>query len=159
MQKQCSEVEFEVRYAETDQMGVVHHANYLIWYELARTRFCAESGKPYPEIEALGYFMIITQAQQDYRLAACYGDTVRVRCWLDWVASRSLQFGYQVLRGDKILSNGYTRHLWVKRESRRPSSMPESLRETFLKLAGQTGFSGPENNNSQNKLREKVLCR
>ena len=143
--KQRSEVEFEVRYAETDQMGVVHHANYLVWFELARTRFCADAGKPYPEIEALGYFMIITQAQQDYRLAACYGDTVRVSCWLEWVASRSLQFGYQVRRGEQILTTGHTRHLWVKRESRRPCSMPESLREPFLKLANQTTFTSREN--------------
>ncbi len=142
--KKRSEVEFEVRYAETDQMGIVHHANYLIWFELARTRFCADGGKPYPEIEALGFFMIITQAQQDYRLAACYGDTVKVSCWLDWVASRSLQFGYQVMRGEQVLSTGYTRHLWVKRESRRPCTMPESLRETFLKFADQTTFQGPE---------------
>ncbi len=144
--KQSSEVEFEVRYAETDQMGIVHHANYLIWFELARTRFCAEAGKPYPQIEELGYFMIITQAQQNYRQAAQYGDSVRVICWLDWVASRSLQFGYQVLRDEQILTSGYTRHLWVKRESRRPCSMPESLRETFLKLADQTAFMQRENN-------------
>ena len=142
--KPHAEVDIEVRYAETDQMGIVHHATYLVWYEVARTRFCAEAGTPYPEIEALGYFMIITQAQQDYRLAACYGDTLRVTCWLDWVNSRSLQFGYQVKRGDALLSTGYTRHLWVRRESRRPCSMPESLRETFLELAGQSGFKGPE---------------
>ncbi len=107
--KKRSEVEFEVRYAETDQMGIVHHANYLIWFEQARTRFCTEAGQPYPEIEALGYFMIITQAQQDYKLAACYGDTVKVSCWLDWVASRSLQFCYKVVRGEQVLSTGYTR--------------------------------------------------
>jgi acyl-CoA thioester hydrolase len=133
-----------VRYAETDQMGVVHHANYLIWFELARTRFCAENSKPYPEIEALGYFMIITRAQQDYRLAACYGDSVRVSCRLDWVASRSLQFVYQVWRGEQLLTTGFTRHLWVKRESRRPCTIPECLRESYLKLAGQTTFIRPE---------------
>jgi len=142
--RKSSEVEFEVRYAETDQMGIVHHANYLIWFELARTRFCAEAGTPYPQIEELGYFMIITQAQQNYRQAATYGDSVRVACWLDWVASRSLQFGYQVMRGEQILTSGYTRHLWVKRESRRPCSMPEKLRDTYLKLADQTTFIQPE---------------
>jgi hypothetical protein len=68
--KARAEVEIEVRYAETDQMGIVHHANYLVWFEVARTRLCAEGGIPYPQIEALGYYLIITQAQQDYRLAA-----------------------------------------------------------------------------------------
>jgi len=143
-----SEVELEVRYAETDQMGIVHHANYLVWFELARTRFCLDAGKPYPEIEALGYFMIITRAQQDYLLAAAYGDRVRVSCWLDWVASRSLQFGYRVSRGEQVLNTGFTRHLWVRRDSRRPCSFPESLRETFLQCAEQTKFVGPDNRNS-----------
>lgn len=138
--KPCAEVEIEVRYAETDQMGIVHHANYLVWFEVARTRLCAEGGIPYPQIEALGYFLIITRAQQDYRLAAHYGDRVRVSCRLDWVASRSLQFGYQVHRGEQLLASGYTRHLWVKRESRRPCSLPESLRATFLQLADQTNL-------------------
>jgi acyl-CoA thioester hydrolase len=138
------EVDIDVRYAETDQMGVVHHATYLVWYEVARTRFCAEAGHPYPEIEALGYFLMITRAQQEYRQAARYGDTVRVSCWLDWVASRSLQFAYEVGRGAEVLSTGSTRHLWVRRESRRPCSMPESLRATFLELAGQATFKGPE---------------
>ncbi|MGK2905058.1 MAG: acyl-CoA thioesterase [Desulfuromonadales bacterium] len=156
--KQRTEVEFEVRYAETDQMGIVHHANYLVWFEVARTRFCVEAGKPYPEIEALGYYMIITRAQQDYRLAACYGDTVRVACWLDWVASRSLQFSYRVSHEAQLLSTGYTRHLWVKRESRRPCSMPESLRDTFLKLAEQAAFKGPEKRTPDNDSEEKMLC-
>jgi acyl-CoA thioester hydrolase len=156
--KHSVEVEFEVRYAETDQMGIVHHANYLIWFELARTRFCAEAGKPYPQIEALGYFMIITRAQQDYRLAAHYGDTVRVACWLDWVASRSLQFGYRVTRDDQLLTTGSTRHLWVHRESRRPCSMPESLRATFLEIAEQTTFKGPEKNRPESDSKEKMLC-
>lgn len=141
--KQSSEVEFEVRYAETDRMGIVHHANYLVWFELARTRFCSDAGMPYPQIEELGYFMIITQAQQNYRQSATYGDTVKVACWLDWVASRGLQFGYRVSRGEQVLTTGYTRHLWVKRESRRPCSMPEVLREPYLALAHQTTFIQP----------------
>ncbi len=146
--KQHAEVELEVRYAETDQMGIVHHANYLVWFELARTRLCLEAGKPYPQIEDLGYLMIITQAQQNYRLAARYGDQIKVIGWLDWVSSRSLQFGYQVKREEQILSTGYTRHLWVKRESHRPCRIPASLRETFLSLADQTEFTGPENRDS-----------
>ena len=147
--KPRAEVEIEVRYAETDQMGIVHHANYLVWFEVARTRLCAEGGIPYPQIEALGYFLIITQAQQDYRLAAHYGDNIRVSCWLDWLASRNLQFGYQVHRGEQLLASGHTRHLWVKRKSRRPCSLPESLRETFLQLADQTSLQNRDNDSQK----------
>lgn len=141
--KRSVEVAIEVRYAETDQMGVVHHANYLIWYELARTRFCLETGTSYPEIEALGYFLIITQAQQNYRLAAHYGDTVKASCRLDWVTRRSLQFGYEVRRADQLLSTGYTRHLWVRRSDRRPCSMPQELVENYLALADQKTMREP----------------
>ncbi|WP_020678316.1 acyl-CoA thioesterase [Geopsychrobacter electrodiphilus] len=128
---QLSSIELEVRYAETDQMGIVHHANYLIWFELARTRFCREAGLPYPDIEALGYLMIITQAQQNYRLAARYGETIRVSCQLDWTNKRRLQFGYRVERGDQLLTSGHTQHLWVKREGMRPCSLPENIQKFF----------------------------
>ncbi len=153
-----SEVELEVRYAETDQMGVVHHANYLVWFELARTRFCLEGGMPYNEIEDLGYLMIITQAQQDYRAAARYGDTLKVSCWLNWVTGRSLQFGYMVSLGDQILTNGSTQHLWVKKENMRPCRLPESLQERFLQLADQTEFANIENNDSAIDVQEKMTC-
>lgn len=54
-------VDVEVRYFETDQMGVVHHVNYLVWFEVARTELCARSGHPYPEIELLGYRLMNTE--------------------------------------------------------------------------------------------------
>ncbi|TYO99407.1 acyl-CoA thioester hydrolase [Geothermobacter ehrlichii] len=123
--------EFEVRYAETDQMGVVHHANYLVWFELARTRFCAEAGLPYPEIEARGYLMIITRAEQDYRRAARYGDRIRASCRLDWFNRRSLQFSYRIERGDELLTTGITRHIWVRRDSLRPCRLPDELHNRF----------------------------
>ncbi len=61
------QIEIEVRYAETDQMGVVHHANYLIWFEHARTQLCLESGLHYAEIERAGYYMIVIGAENQYR--------------------------------------------------------------------------------------------
>ena len=57
----------EVRYAETDQMGIVHHANYLVWFEQARTRLCSEAGLHYSEIEKRGYLLLVTGAQLSYR--------------------------------------------------------------------------------------------
>lgn len=139
--KARSAVDVDVRYAETDQMGIVHHANYLVWFELARTHYCTVAGSPYQEIEKLGYFLIVTKAQQEYRLAARYGDRLEITCWLDWVASRSLQFGYEVRRGNELLSKGFTQHLWVERGTMRPCSMPDSLRKTFIGLAGQDAFT------------------
>ncbi len=129
-------VEVEVRYAETDQMGVVHHANYLVWFELARTRLCRESGFHYADIERLGYLLMVTGAELRYRRGAHYGDTVGVVCWLERMSSRGLRFAYEVRRGDDLLAEGATEHLWVDKASGKPCRTPEALREPFARLAG-----------------------
>lgn len=127
---QC-EVEIDVRYAETDQMQLVHHANYLIWFELARTELCDRAGLHYSEIEQNGYYMVVTQAEVKYRQAARYGDSVRLVCWVDRVGSRGMQFAYEAKRGDELLATGQTHHVWVARETGRPCRMPEFARPYF----------------------------
>lgn len=129
-------VEVEVRYAETDQMGIVHHANYLVWFELARTRLCAASGTSYPEIERGGHLLVVTRAELDYRQSARYGDTVSVRCHLADMASRQLTFAYEVTRDGEVLVRGRTEHVWVDAASGRPCRIPEPLRGPFAALAG-----------------------
>jgi acyl-CoA thioester hydrolase len=128
--------EIEVRYAESDQMGVVHHANYVVWFELARTRLCAESGYHYADIEKMGYLLMVTSVQASYRKPARYGDTVQVVCWNDRLGSRGLHFAYEVRKGDEVLVTGATEHIWVETATGRPCRMPEPLREPFRKLAG-----------------------
>src|SRR6188472_200432 len=86
----------EVRYFETDQMGVVHHANYIVWCELARTRLCLEAGFHYAEIEKRGLLLLVTGVQLSYRAPARYGDTVRAACWVERVGSRGLSFEYRI---------------------------------------------------------------
>ncbi|MEA2564145.1 MAG: acyl-CoA thioester hydrolase [Acidobacteriota bacterium] len=130
------ETEIEVRYAETDQMGVVHHANYVIWFELARTRLCASSGFHYAEIEKMGYLLMVTGVQASYRRPARYGDTVQVVCWNDRLGSRGLHFAYEVRKGDEVLVTGATEHIWVETTTGKPCRMPEQLRDPFRRLAG-----------------------
>jgi len=129
--------EIEVRYAETDQMGVVHHANYVVWFELARTRLCAMSGFQYAEIERLGYLLMVTGVEVRYSHPARYGDTVQVTCWGDRLASRGVHFAYEVRRGDDLLARGRTEHVWIDGSSGRPCRTPEPLRAPFARLAGQ----------------------
>lgn len=131
-----SETEIEVRYAETDQMSVVHHANYVVWFELARTQLCAMSGYRYSEIEKLGYFLMVTGVEISYRRPARYGDTVRVVCWGDRLGSRGVRFAYEVRKGDELLVTGATEHIWVERSTGKPCRTPEPLREPFRRLAG-----------------------
>lgn len=129
--------EIEVRYAETDQMGVVHHANYIVWFELARTHLCAMSGFRYAEIERLGYLLMVTGVELRYRRPARYGETVRVICWGERLASRGVHFAYEVRREDELLASGRTEHIWIEAASGRPSRMPEQLRAPFERLAGR----------------------
>jgi len=128
-------VPIEVRYAETDQMGVVHHANYLVWFEVARTRLCAEAGSHYAEIERQGHLILVTGAALSYRGAAHYGDLLEVGCRLDRLGSRGLRFAYRVLREDEILVTGTTEHVWVDAAMRRPQRIPDPFSEAFRKLA------------------------
>jgi len=130
------ETEIEVRYAETDQMGVVHHANYVVWFELARTRLCAASGFHYADIEKMGYLLMVTGVQASYRRPARYGDTVKVACWNDRLGSRGLHFAYEVRKGEEILVTGATEHIWVETATGKPCRMPVAIREPFRRLAG-----------------------
>ena len=129
-------VDVEVRYAETDQMGVVHHANYIVWFELARTQLCALSGFHYADIEKMGYLLMVTGVEVSYRRPARYGDVARVICWNERTASRGLRFAYEVRKGEELLVTGATEHLWIDAATRRPCRIPEPLREPFRKLAG-----------------------
>ena len=129
-------VDVEVRYAETDAQGVVHHSNYIVWLELARTALCRHSGYSYAEIEAMGFQLVVTGVQLRYRIGARYGDTVQVRCVLGKFKSRGLVFTYEVRRGDELLAEGETDHVWVSRDTGRPCRVPKPLEDEFRRIAG-----------------------
>ncbi len=131
-----TQIDVEVRYFETDQMGLVHHANYLVWFELARTDLCARSGYHYADIERIGYRLLNIELQVRYRKPAHYGETVSVTCWIEDLASRAIRFAYEVRRDDELLVTGSTQHLWVEATSNHPCRTPEELRQPFRKLAG-----------------------
>lgn len=135
------EVPIEVRYAETDGMGLVHHSRYLVWLEVARTRLCSETGYHYAEIEAMGTLLVVTRADLSYRQGARYGETVLVRCRLGRLASRGVSFDYEVRRGKDLLLTGTTEHIWVDAKTRRPCRIPEVLRPGFEALRGQVTTS------------------
>ena len=93
-----SAVHTRVNYSETDQMGFVYHANYLIWMDMARTEHLRERGVSYKELEAQGIYLAVTDVRIRYRQPARYDDLVRVRCWVKGRASRRVIFGYAVER-------------------------------------------------------------
>lgn len=93
-------VEFRVRYAETDQMGVVYHANYLVWCEIGRTELLRALGTSYAEIERGGVLLAVADASIRFHASARYDNLVRVDTWLEEVRSRTVNFRYEITRLD-----------------------------------------------------------
>jgi acyl-CoA thioester hydrolase len=95
-------VELRVRYPETDQMGVVYHAHYLVWCDVGRTELIRRlHGKPYAELERdEGLFLAVADASLRYHAPARYDDLVRVETWVEEVRSRTVTFGYLITRAE-----------------------------------------------------------
>jgi acyl-CoA thioester hydrolase len=91
-----SETLVRVNYSETDQMGVVYHARYLVWLDVARTEHLRRSGMSYRELEATGLRLAVSEVAVRYRQPARYDDPIRIRCWVREAASRRVDFGYAV---------------------------------------------------------------
>lgn len=109
------ETNFPVRYAETDAMGVVHHASYLVFFEEGRSQFMRDKGKDYAAIEAEGYRLPVTEVGVRYVGSLRYGDRVKIRTWIEENRSRRLSFAYEVVDSNngKVLVSGFTRHIWT----------------------------------------------
>lgn len=85
-----------VNYSEVDQMGVVYHARYLVWLDVARTEHLRQTGLSYRDLEELGFRLVVGDASLRYRRPARYDDPVRIRCWVRDLRSRRVSFGYAV---------------------------------------------------------------
>src|SRR5438067_3422551 len=111
-----------VRYKETDQMAIAHHANYVVWFEIGRTDLCREAGFPYREIEERGLILVVTEVICRYRIPYRYDDEVLIRTTISEAASRRMKFAYELLdgAGERLHATGMSSHVWVSRETRRP---------------------------------------
>ncbi|WP_426452065.1 acyl-CoA thioesterase [Paenibacillus sp. S-38] len=110
--------EVRVRYEETDQMGVVYHANYLTWFEIGRTEMIRSLGMPYQTLEARGLLLPLTDAEMKFRLPARYDDWITIRVRVSEFSSLRLTFECEIRRGTELLVTGRTKHVWVNREWR-----------------------------------------
>jgi acyl-CoA thioester hydrolase len=92
--------ELRVRYAETDQMGVVYHANYLVWCEIGRTDFIRRAGRSYADLEREGVLLAVSDASLRFHASARYDDSISVYTSLSSVGSRGMSFSYRIVRAD-----------------------------------------------------------
>lgn len=110
--------QIEVRYAETDMMGVVYHGSYLPWLEVARTALLAAEGLPYRELEAQGYFLPVIEVNMRYHKPARYADTVAIRAAIREKPAIRLRIDYELFRGAEKLASGHTVHVFIDKEGR-----------------------------------------
>lgn len=120
MPKDIAETTFRVRYAETDQMGIVHHASYVVWLEEGRSNWMRAHGSSYAQFEREGLLLAVSDLNVRFKQAARYDQPVTVRCWVEQVRSRQLQFSYEIVdpaTGD-IFVTAYTRHVCLDRDGK-----------------------------------------
>jgi acyl-CoA thioester hydrolase len=130
-----SETRFRVRYAETDQAGVVYHSNYLIWFEVGRVELCRDYGFNYRDMETEADALLpVIEARVSYRAPARYDDEIVVRTRIIELRSRLIGFAYEILRANDgtLLAEGQTRHVVMNREGR-AKSLPEKYAEMMKK--------------------------
>ena len=131
--------EFRVRYAETDQMGVVYHANYLVWCEVGRTDLIRDVGMPYARLEEQGVLLAVAEAGMRFHASAKYDERIRVETTVSDVRSRSVTFEYRIFNADTDarLVSAHTMLVALDREAR-PARLPAELRAALEACRGAT---------------------
>jgi len=138
------ESEIRVRYAETDQMGIAHHANYLIWFEAARSDLCRAKGFSYKEMEEQeNALMVVAESYVRYKSPAFYDEILTVRTRVEEIRSRTLRFVYEIHRpaDDTMIAEGETLHL-VTDQNQKVRTIPEVYKHL---LSAEDGLAFPAN--------------
>ena len=129
------ETRLRVRYAETDQMGVVYHTNYLIWFEVGRVEFLRQLGFTYRDMELDdGCYIAVVDARCRYKVPARYDDQILVRTFFKNLRSSLIHFGYKILREPDmtLLAEGETTHIVTDAQLQR-RELPAKYREAFAR--------------------------
>ena len=133
------EIKLRVRYAETDGMGVVYHANYAVWFEAARNEYCRALGYPYKELsENEGAHLMVTQLAIKYHTPTFFDDEIVVRTWCETMGRASCVFGYQVRdeTTDKLAVEGWSEHAAVDKLTGKLHRFSPELYGVFAAHAG-----------------------
>ena len=126
----AASIETRVRFAETDAMGVTHHANYLAWFEMARVALLDQLACPYRDLEAAGFLLPVLEAGVTYHRPTRFDDRVTLTAHLDLPAKARLRLRYEVFVGGELCAEGFTEHAFVGRDFkpvRPPAVFTEAL--------------------------------
>ncbi|MBA4538508.1 acyl-CoA thioesterase [Bacillus aquiflavi] len=125
--------EVEVRYAETDQMGVVYHANYLVWMELGRTKLVKDLGFNYAKMEEDGIISPVIDIEASYKKPLRYGETAKIKTWIEEYNGFKVTYGYEIFtETGELAVMGFSKHVCVKKATFKPISIKRSYPEWHL---------------------------
>lgn len=124
-----AETSFYVRYAETDAMGIVHHASYIVYFEEGRSNYARQRGHDYASFERSGLYLTVAEVSARYLNPARYGQRVTVRCWVAEMQSRAITFGYEIVEADShtLFVSGFSKHICITHDGR-VTKLPEAWR-------------------------------
>jgi acyl-CoA thioester hydrolase len=121
------EITIRVRYAETDRMGLLHHANYLVYFEQARTELLRSQGLTYKDLEDQGFLLVLTKLEVRYKRPARYDDLLSVRTYVERTTAVRIDHRYEVFRDSELLAEATSTLACVDRDGR-PQALPDFLR-------------------------------
>ena len=122
-----------VRYADTDQMRLVHHAKYFEYFEQARSDLLREIGLPYSEIEHMGFYLPVLEAYAKYRQPVRYDELIEVITSLQEIPTSRIRIEYEIRRDGEILAEGHTVHIFVNAQSGKPTRAPKKFLDIVAK--------------------------
>jgi acyl-CoA thioester hydrolase len=124
-------IEVRVTYADTDQMGVVYYANYLVWFEMVRTEYFRARGIIYKRLEDEDkIYLPVVEAHCSYKAPARYDELITIKTWLGEIGRCRLTFEYEISRDQKVLTTGHTKHVFVDSRTK-PIEIPDKIRKVF----------------------------
>ncbi len=127
MSRKLTEIDYRVPYADTDRMGVVYYANYLVYFERLRTELLREAGLPYIELEKNGIMLPVIEAVCNYKASAGYDDLLRIKGYVAELRGPRIKIVCQVWKDSVLLAEGHTVHACVNAQGR-PVRPPEALK-------------------------------
>lgn len=124
------ETDIRVRYQETDNMGVVYYANYLVWFEVARTEHFRSLGLVYRKLEEKGIYLMVASISCQYKSPARYDDIVKIKSWVPELKNSSFKFEYSLSVGERLIATGESIHVFTN-EAGKPVRIPNEVRQLF----------------------------
>jgi acyl-CoA thioester hydrolase len=124
-----AETSLYVRYAETDAMRIVHHSNYIVYFEEGRSNYARQRGHDYASFERSGLYLAVSEINARYIKPALYGQRVTVRCWIEEIKSRAVTFAYEIVESDSdtLLVTGLSKHICITHDGQ-VTKLPDAWR-------------------------------